>query len=322
MPIADELYAGDPAEFVARRDALVKQARADKDRALADALKALRRPTFGAWYVNVASRARLTSLVEFLKLGRQLRAAQSALDFKTVVALGPRRAELERRVLSDLTAHLAHLGITASPAGLEEVRSTLRASLSDADASAAVEAGRLDRPLAYGDLGSALGAAAESFGYSVVVDADNGLETPPGDDREPRGTETGPAEPVGAPVAEPVQVPMAEPVEALRNALDKTLRPAQGTTPASSPVDAPAKPPVAEPVEAPTAGPAQQRAQRALAKAEGRAAAARGVLAAAQFRRDELASALAEAEQDLLAAEDDAEAAEAEVELWLSRALR
>jgi len=115
---------------------------------------------------------------------------------------------------------------------------------------------------------------------------------------------------------------MAEPVEALRNALDKTLRPAQGTTPASSPVDAPAKPPVAEPVEAPTAGPAQQRAQRALAKAEGRAAVARGVLAAAQFRRDELASALAEAEQDLLAAEDDAEAAEAEVELWRSRALR
>lgn len=114
----------------------------NKDRALADALKALRRPTAGAWYVNVASRARLTSLVEFLKLGRQLRAAQSALDFKTVVALGPRRAELERRVLSDLTAHLAHLGITASPAGPEEVRSTLRASLSDADAAAAVEAGR------------------------------------------------------------------------------------------------------------------------------------------------------------------------------------
>ncbi len=147
---ADALYSADPADFVARRDALAKEARARKDRALAAAIGRLRRPTVGAWYVNLAVRAGLTSLRELLRLGRELRAAQADLDFARVVALGPRRADVERRVLADLRAHLAALGLTASPAALEEVRSTLRAALTDADAAAAVESGRLARPLEYG----------------------------------------------------------------------------------------------------------------------------------------------------------------------------
>lgn len=56
----EELYAGYPAAFVARRDELAKQARASGDRSLAAAIKALRRPTVGSWYLNVASRAGLT----------------------------------------------------------------------------------------------------------------------------------------------------------------------------------------------------------------------------------------------------------------------
>ncbi len=156
---ADALYGGDPDDFVARRDALAKEARARKDRELAAAIKALRRPTVGAWFVNLAVRAGLTSLRELLRLGRELRAAQADLDFARVVALGSRRADVERRVLADLRAHLTHLGVAVSPAALEEVRSTLRAALTDADAAAAVEAGRLARPLEYGGLG-ALGAVA------------------------------------------------------------------------------------------------------------------------------------------------------------------
>ncbi len=163
---ADELYSLDPAAFIGRRDDLVKTARAAKDRALANAIKALRRPTQGARYVNLASRAKLTSLVELLKLGRELREAQAALDFKRVVALGPRRAELERRVLGDLVAHLATLGITATPPALEEVRTTLRAALADSNAAAAVESGRLDKALEYGSLG-ALTTALASVGMGT-----------------------------------------------------------------------------------------------------------------------------------------------------------
>lgn len=47
--ITDELYEGSPAAFVARRDELAKQARSSGDRVLATAIKALRRPTVGAW---------------------------------------------------------------------------------------------------------------------------------------------------------------------------------------------------------------------------------------------------------------------------------
>lgn len=164
MDAADELYGGDPTAFVARRDELARAARATGDRAGAAAIKALRRPTTGAWYVNVAVRAGLVSLREWLHLGERLREAQAAGDFARVRMLGAERAPLEARVVRDLAAHLASVGVTASPAGLDEVRSTLRAALASAEASEQVLAGRLSRPLAYGgfgevDLGAALALA-------------------------------------------------------------------------------------------------------------------------------------------------------------------
>ena len=55
---SDELYASAPTEFVARRDALAAEARAAGDRGLAAALKALRRPSVGAWTTGRRSGAR------------------------------------------------------------------------------------------------------------------------------------------------------------------------------------------------------------------------------------------------------------------------
>ena len=83
-----------PSDFVARRDELAKQARGDGDRELAAAIKALRRPTVGAWYVNLASRAGLTSLRELLDLGRELRETQAAGDFAALRDLAARRGPL------------------------------------------------------------------------------------------------------------------------------------------------------------------------------------------------------------------------------------
>ncbi len=160
---ADELYGLEPGGFVARRDELVREARAVRDREAAAAIKALRRPTLGAWYVNVAARARLTALHDLLRLGRDLRAAQADADVPLLRDLAGRRGALERRVLADLTAHLAELGVTAAPAALEEVRTTLAAALADPDAEAAVLAGRLDRPLVYGGFGGG-GFGGEGFG--------------------------------------------------------------------------------------------------------------------------------------------------------------
>lgn len=165
IELADGLYAGDPADFTAARDAAARAARSAGDRELATALRALRRPTLSAWYVNVAARASLVSLREWLTLGEELRGAQSALDAARVRELSGRRSALEARVIADLVAHLAALGLTAAAPALDEVRATLRAALADPDAARAVAEGRLARPLTYGgfgeiDLSAALGALA------------------------------------------------------------------------------------------------------------------------------------------------------------------
>lgn len=164
----DALYGLDPAQFVARRDALAKRVRVDGDRAGAAAIKALRRPTVGAWYANVAARAGLVSLREWLRLGERLRAAQASGDFGALRAGGAERAGLEARVLADLTAHLADLGVVATAAGLEEVRSTLRAALADEAAAEAVRAARLARPLSYAGFGEVdMTAALAALGTSA-----------------------------------------------------------------------------------------------------------------------------------------------------------
>lgn len=151
--VSAELYAGSPADFVARRDELAKQARSDGDRELATAIKALRRPTVGAWYLNVAAGAGLTSLRELLELGRELRETQAAGDFAALRDLAGRRGPLVSRVLRDLTAHLARVGVTATASGLDEVRTTLGAALADPAVDAQVRAGRVDRAHSYGGFG-------------------------------------------------------------------------------------------------------------------------------------------------------------------------
>lgn len=147
--LTDELYAGSPAVFVVRRDELAKQARSSGDRVLATAIKALRRPTVGAWYLNLASRGGLTSLRELVRLGRQLRQTQESGDFATLRELAAQRGPLETRVLR----HLAELGVVATPAGLDEARVTFGAVLADPAVEALLTSGRLDRPYAYAGFG-------------------------------------------------------------------------------------------------------------------------------------------------------------------------
>lgn len=171
--VADELYGGDPSGFVSLRDARAKEARASGDRELATAIKALRRPSVSAWYVNAAARASLVSLREWLTLGRDLRAASEGLDAVRLRELSGRRSRLESRVVADIAAHVGALGAVASPVALDEVRSTLRAALSDERAALAVAAGRLDRALSYGgfgevDLSAALAAMAARAAVTVA----------------------------------------------------------------------------------------------------------------------------------------------------------
>ena len=91
----DALYAGDPAAFVAGRDALAKRVRGAGEREAATAIKGLRRPSLGAWYANVAARASLMSLREWLALGAEIRDAQARLDVRGGGVRGAGRAAVE-----------------------------------------------------------------------------------------------------------------------------------------------------------------------------------------------------------------------------------
>jgi hypothetical protein len=156
----DELYAGAPAEFVARRDDLARQARGAGERELATRIKALRRPSVGAWYLNTAARSGLTSLRELLHLGEELREAQSSGNFAGLRDLAARRGPLVARVINDLTAHLAQLGTTTTATGLDEVRTTLASALADPEVAEQLIRGRLDRPHVYSGFGELPSAPA------------------------------------------------------------------------------------------------------------------------------------------------------------------
>lgn len=158
--LTEELYANPPTEFVARRDALAAQARSAGDRLLAKQLKALRRPSVGAWYLNVAARAGLASLAELIAFGQQLREAQAAGDFAALRELAGRRNPTVAAAVRELVAELGRLGTTATAAGLEEVRNTLASALADPEVADQLARGRLDRPHNYSGFGQLSATAA------------------------------------------------------------------------------------------------------------------------------------------------------------------
>jgi len=177
--LTDELYGAPPTDFVARRDELAKRTREAGDRDLAAVIKALRRPTVGAWYLNGAARAGLGSLRELLGLGERLRSAQAGGDFASLRDLARRRGPLVADVVRDVTALLKEQGTAATPAGLEEVRSTLAAALADPDVAGQVESGRLDRAHTYGGFGELVAVAPGGAPPKLTVATDAGVDDEP-----------------------------------------------------------------------------------------------------------------------------------------------
>ncbi|MFJ4099469.1 hypothetical protein [Amycolatopsis japonica] len=131
--VADELYAGDPAEFVAVRNQRAKEAKAAGDAALAERIRALRKPTLAATILN--RRAGSPELAELAKLGDELRKAHSALAGEDLRKLAKRRQELVNRILRDERS--------MSESVSREVEATLEAVVADPEVAALALAGRL-----------------------------------------------------------------------------------------------------------------------------------------------------------------------------------
>jgi hypothetical protein len=151
--VATELYGLRPEEFTRTRNDRAKAARAEGDRALADAIGRLRRPSAAAWVVNMLARAHPEDVERVVDLGAALRQAQQDRDGDALRELNRRR----QGVLSDVAARARDLAETrgqrVSASVGTEVEQTLWAAMTDEAAAAAVRSGVLTAPLATTGLG-------------------------------------------------------------------------------------------------------------------------------------------------------------------------
>jgi hypothetical protein len=144
----DQLYGLPLDEFVAERGAAAKRVRAAGDREAADRIKALRKPTAGAWALNQAVRRRRSETNDLLVAGERLRAAHDALlsggDRSQLRAAMARERELVG-VLADCAEAIASETGKSGPVLRERVRATLHAAALDEAVREHLAAGRLVR---------------------------------------------------------------------------------------------------------------------------------------------------------------------------------
>jgi hypothetical protein len=161
----DELYREHPEGFVAKRNELVKALRADGDRAEADRLKKLRRPTAAAWLINRVAIDSPELAEEFAAAGEAVEDAQRrALEGDDRATTEWRAAADREREATDAVRDAAEraardAGHRASPRALELLVDTLRAAGGDPELRDRVVNGRVERERSAATLGiSSLGA--------------------------------------------------------------------------------------------------------------------------------------------------------------------
>ena len=152
--VAAQLYALPPEEFTAARGEAVAVARKAGDRELAAQVGGLRRPTVGAWLVNLLAHRRPDLIGELLALGESMRSAQRNLRGDELRELSTQR----RAMVSALARESRALAVAAGRGvravlPLGEVENTLIAALADPEVAAEVRLGRLVKPVEYAGFG-------------------------------------------------------------------------------------------------------------------------------------------------------------------------
>ncbi|MEU0721055.1 hypothetical protein ABZ498_28225 [Streptomyces lavendulocolor] len=187
--VTEELYGLRPDRFTAVRNARAAEARKAGDRALAEAVRSLRRPTLAAWVSNLLVRERPAEARSLAALGDGLRRAHRELD-------GERLRELSRKqhaVVAALARQARQLAADAGqPVGDDvqhEVEATLHAVLADPAAAGEWASGRLVRPLsAPVGFGAALTEAPLPEGGPGAGGRERSAERAAAPAQRPRGT--------------------------------------------------------------------------------------------------------------------------------------
>lgn len=181
----DELYGGDPDDFLARRTELTKQSRAAGDAAAAKRIGALRKPTRSAYALNRLARTDPDAVARLLDLGREwqsVQASATAVDARRIRELTRDR----RRLIDELTraAFTAAGEPHPSSAARDEVVSTLTAALSDDGVADEIGRGVLVKPARWEGFG--LGGPALTLVPGGNT-ADRGADRAAGSARSDRG---------------------------------------------------------------------------------------------------------------------------------------
>ncbi|MFD6142007.1 hypothetical protein [Promicromonospora sp. NPDC060271] len=143
----DALYARPLDEFVAARDAAVRQATDSGDRLGAARVKRLRKPSVAAWVINQVAREHPDEIGALGELGDELRAATQDRDRARIRALDHLRRERTDALVRAVREAGEVGGRSVSAAVLDRMTETLTAAVMDPDAAAVVRAGRLSRAL-------------------------------------------------------------------------------------------------------------------------------------------------------------------------------
>jgi hypothetical protein len=141
--IADELYGLPLADFTATRNERVKQARAAGDRALAQQIQSLRKPTLAAWLLNQLVRSSTEETQLLLDLGRELRDVLADVEGDELRALTRQRYQLVSALVEQTRSLGLARGTRVTDDVAQAVRTTLEATLADESSADALAGGRL-----------------------------------------------------------------------------------------------------------------------------------------------------------------------------------
>ena len=152
--VADELYALPPEEFVPARKARADQAKAEGDKALAQEIGSLPKPSTAAWVCNLLVRYEGEEIAGLVELGGLLREAQESLAGDQVRALDVQRRQLIAALTRQARALAYEQGHAVTTQVATQVEETLRAAMADPDAGEALLSGRLTAPMSYSGMGT------------------------------------------------------------------------------------------------------------------------------------------------------------------------
>ncbi len=141
--VARELYGLPAGEFIDARNAHSKRARSAGEKDAAREVLALRKPTTAAWLVNQLTRTAHEEVRLLLDLGAELRAGMSDVDAGELRLLTRRRYQLVSALVQRAGEMSISHGRRVSDEVLGAVRTTLEATLADAESASLVASGCL-----------------------------------------------------------------------------------------------------------------------------------------------------------------------------------